>query len=204
MSIFGNIFGPGQNEVWGSLASDLKCEFTPSGWFQRGRIDLLRDGIFITLDTYTVSNGKSSTVYTRMRSPFYNHNNYEMNIYRKGFFSDVGIVLGMQNNIIDDYEFSDSFVIQGNPENMVKQFLSDNKIRELINHQKSIQLKIKVNSGLIWKQYPERVDELYFQCKGVIKEYDRLKHLFQLFITSIDTLEKINNELKFKLYIKPK
>ena len=52
--------------------------------------------------TYTVSTGKTTIVFTRMRAPYVNPNSFRFTIYRKGFFSGIGKFFGMQDIEIGD------------------------------------------------------------------------------------------------------
>ena len=71
----------------------------------------------ITLDTYTESTRRQSHVtYTRMRAPYVNPEGFRFTIYRKGFFSDLGKLLGMQDIEVGDPEFDEAFIIKGNDE----------------------------------------------------------------------------------------
>ena len=204
MGLWRDMFGPGQNEVWSGIAKQIDADYTPAGWMQKGRIDLHRDNFIITLDTYTVSTGKSSATYTRMRSPFRNPNNLAMNIYRESIFSWVGKLLGMSDITIGDEFFDKEFVVQGSPETKVKAFLQDAKLKQLIEVQPSVSFKIRKDNGWFLKQYPDGVDELYFQCGGIVKDEARLKHLFELFTASMDKLSEIDPGCRFGVHVTPK
>ena len=204
MSIWKSIFGPGQNEIWSGIASELNAEFSSSGWLQRGRIDLIRKNIIISLDTYTVSSGKTSVTYTRMRSTFENKSGLEMKIYRKNIFSWIGKLFGMQNISIGDNKFDDEYILQGNPENDIIKIFNDNSMKSLIRYQQDICFEIKKDNRWFIKKYPSGIEELYFQCNGVIKDEKRLKMLFELFIVTIDRLKKYNPGCNFSLNILPK
>ena len=116
MGILRSILGPSKDEIWGQLANDIGGEYENGGFW---RSDVLRyhSGEWeITLDTYTVNTGKSSTTYTRIRAPFVNKDGLYFKIYRKGVFSTIGKAFGMQDIEIYDPYFDDAFIIQGNNE----------------------------------------------------------------------------------------
>ena len=48
-----------------------------------------------------------------MRAPYINPEGFRFTIYRKGFFSGLGKLLGMQDIEIGDPEFDEAFIIQG-------------------------------------------------------------------------------------------
>lgn len=204
MGLWRDIFGPGQDEVWGGLAKQVGADYTPGGWAKMGRMDLHNGDVVITLDTYTVSTGKSSATYTRMRSPFQNTAGMAMNIYRKSIFTGLGKLMGMQDIPVADPMFDDHFVVQGNPEPRIVAFLRDAKVRHLIEAQPGIAFKIKKDDGWFSKQYPEGIDELYFVCAGVMKDELRLKNLFELFVTAIDILSAPDFGCVFDVKLTPK
>ena len=98
----------------------------------------------------------------------------------------------MQDIAIGDAFFDEQFVIQGQPEDMVRRLLENSRIRELIQAQPNIQFSIRDDGGWFGAMFPEGVDELYFAVHGVIKDVPRLKDLFELFATVLDELCRMN------------
>ena len=86
----------------------------------------------VTLDTFTVSNGKQTTTYTRMRAPYVNPGGFRFTIYRKGFFSDIAKWLGMQDVQVGHEPFDSDFIIKGSSEAEVVELFVNTRIRELI------------------------------------------------------------------------
>jgi len=203
MGLWRNIFGPGQNEVWDRIAKTVNAKYTPADWMHQGRIDLRTDNYIITLDTYRVSRGKGSSTYTRMRSPFKNSNNMQMNINREGFFSGLGKMMGMKDLTVGDEFFDKEFIIQGSPEPKIVAFLKDTKLKQLIKAQPSVSFSIRKDEGWFRNHYPDGIDELYFQCGGIVKDEARLKQLFELFVASIDKLSEIDSGCEFGVHITP-
>lgn len=179
--IFMGLFGPSKKEVWQQLAEKIQAEYINKGFWAGDRVEAHVDNWVVVLDTYTVSTGKSSTTYTRMRAPFVNLDNFYFKIYRTGIFSGLGKILGMEDINIGYEEFDEDFVIKGNSEEKVKQLFSNKSIRDLIQEQPKISLEIKDDEGFFSSHFPEGVDELYFQVTGVIKDIDILKELYELF-----------------------
>lgn len=175
------LFGPSKKEIWQQLADEIQAEYVNNGFWSGDRVEARVDNWIVVLDTYTVSTGKSSITYTRMRAPFVNLNNFYFKIYRTGIFSGLGKLLGMEDINIGYEEFDDDFIIKSNSEEKVKQLFSSSRIRGLIQEQPQINLEIKDDEGFFKAHFPEGVDELYFQVTGVIKDIDRLKDLYELF-----------------------
>jgi hypothetical protein len=203
MGLWRNLFGPGQNEVWSGIAKTINAKYTPADWMHKGRIDLHGENFIITLDSYRVRRGKGSSTYTRMRAPFKNSNNMQMNIYREGFFSGMGKMMGMSDLTVGDEFFDKEFIIQGSPEPKIVAFLKDAKLKQLIKAQPSVAFSIRKDEGWFRDHYPDGIDELYFQCGGIVKDEARLKQLFELFVASIDRLSEIDSGCEFGVNITP-
>ena len=182
------IFGPNKEEVWRKLSEEIDADFIDGGLLRADKIIAKVKEWVITLDTYTVSTGKSSTTYTRMRAPYVNKDGFRFKIYREGFFSDVGKLFGLQDIEVGFPEFDEEFIIKGNDTEKLRQLFSNSNIRELIQLQPDISLEVKDDEGWFGTDFPEGVDELYFQVNGVIKDADRLKNLYVLFAFVLNQL----------------
>ncbi len=181
MGILRQLFGPSRDEVWQKLSHEVGGDFDDGGFWKGSKLEVKHGEWTITLDTYTVSTGKSSTTYTRIRAPYINKDNFRFTIYRKSIFSGIGKALGMQDVEIGYPQFDDDFIIKGNDENLLRTLFANIKIRELIFAQPRIHFQVKDDEGYFGSQFPRGVDELYFQAVGVIKDTQRLRQLFELF-----------------------
>jgi len=188
MSILRQIFGPSKEEMWSQLSREIGAEYQPGGFFKEGKVVLTHREWQITLDTYTVSTGKSHVTFTRIRAPFVNPDGFRFNIYRKGIFSGIARLLGTQDIEIGDAYFDDEFIIQSSSQDLVYRLLSNLEIRQLIQNQPDIHFEVKDDEGWFLNKFPEGVDELYFQTSGVITDVGRLKALFDLFAAVLDQL----------------
>ena len=193
MGLRRELFGPSKAEIWSQLSQEIGASYQESGFFKTGKVVLTHRQWEITLDTYTVSDGKSSHTYTRIRAPYLNRDGFRFNIYRRNIFSWVGKLFGMQDIEIGDSFFDDGFIIQGKPEYLVQQLLMNSEIRQHIQAQPAIHLQVKDDEGWFGKKFPEGVDELYFQTYGVIKDKERLKELFDLFSLVLDELCRLGS-----------
>ena len=188
MAILRKIFGPSKKEIWSKLSEEVGGKFIERGFFKDSKIEIQHGEWTITLDTYTVSTGKSSTTYTRIRAPYVNKGGFRFTIYRKTFFSDIGKMLGMQDVEVGYPQFDEDFIIKGNDEYQLKKLFDNSKIRELISCQPRIHLQVKDDEGTFRGYFPNGVDELYFQSIGVIKDIERLNQLFDLFAEVLNHL----------------
>lgn len=198
------MFGPGKNEVWEELSRELGAEYLEGGFFKNGKITLKHGEWEITLDTYIVSSGTTTITYTRMRAPYVNKDGFRFIVYRKSIFSWLGELFRMQDVEIGDPQFDEEFVIQGAPEETVKRLLTNRKIRELIERQKSIHFQVKDDEGWFGNSFPDGVDELLFQVTGVIKDKERLKDLFDLFSLVLDELCQMGSAYKSNPHVELK
>lgn len=192
-----SIFGPSKDEIWSQIATDIGGEYIDGGFWGKDVLLYTHGEWPILLDTYTVSsyNGTTttSTTYTRMRAPFINKDGLYFKIYRERFFSSIGKFFGMQDIEIGDPFFDDEFVIKGNNPEKIKMLLADVKIKNLCQKQPRIHFMIKDDEGWFGTDFPEGVDELSFQCVGVIKETVLLNALFELFSVTLERLVQIDS-----------
>jgi hypothetical protein len=182
------LFGPSRDEIWSQLSQEVGADYQKGGFFTSGKVIVTHKQWEITVDTYTVSDGKTSHTYTRLRAPYVNQDGFRFNIYRKSVFSGLGKRLGMQDIEIGDAFFDEEFIIQGTPEDQVRRLLQNADICQRIQNQPNIHFQVKDDEGWFRKKFPEGVDELYFQPYGVIKDQQRLKDLFDLFAAVLDEL----------------
>src|SRR4051812_30014323 len=189
-------FGPGKDEVWRQLSQEIGAELVEGGFWKGDKVQAHVGPWTITLDTYTESTGESSTTYTRMRAPYINPEGFRFTIYRRGPFSALGKLLGMQDIEVDDPEFDEAFIIKGNDESRVRDLLASPAIRRMIQAQPRIRLEVKDSEGWFGPRFPDDVDELRFLATGVIKDLDRLKALFELFAAVMDQLCRIGAAYK--------
>lgn len=193
MGLLRGVFGPSKDEIWSQLSQEIGADYDEGGFFKKGKVVLSHRQWEITLDTHVVHSGESTITYTRMRAPYVNRDGFRFNIYRKNMFSGIGKLFGMKDIEVGDAFFDDEFIIQGEPENLVRSLLNNGMIRQLIQNQPKIHFQVKDDEGAFRKSFPEGVDELYFEVVGVIKDKERLKNLFDLFSLVLDDLCRLGS-----------
>ncbi len=189
MSFFRGILGPSREEVWRQLSQEIGADFVDGGFWRGDKVEARVKNWTITLDTYTVSTGKSNHTFTRMSASFRGRGDFRFKIYRKGFFSGLGKALGMMD--IDtghSVQFDEDFIVQASDESMVRALLAEAEVRRLIDAQPKIQLELKDDKARFFGRLPEGVDLLIFHVHGVVKDVERLKLLFDLFAAVLDRL----------------
>ena len=193
MAFLQNLFGPSTQEIWRQLCAEIGAQYVEGGFWKGDKVQATHGPWTITLDTYTVSTGKSSIVYTRMRAPFADTEEFRFTVYRKGIFSDAGKWFGMQDIEIGDEDFDRDFILKSNQEQKLRELLGSTKIRELISQQPQIYFAVKDDEGFFGSSFPGGVDELYFQVVGIVKDVERLKLLYALFAETLDQLCRIGS-----------
>jgi hypothetical protein len=186
-------FGPSREEVWRQLSTAVEGRYVDGGFLKTDKVEVEHGPWIVTLDTYTVSTGKATIIYTRIRVPYVNPDSFRFSIYRKGLFSDIAKWMGMQDIEIGDPEFDEAFVIKGTDPIKVRSFFTDPTIRRLLAAQPQVLLEVKDDERWFGRKFPEGVDELSFQVVGVIKDIERLKQLFALVAESLDQLCRIGS-----------
>src|SRR3954469_3170358 len=170
-------FGPSREEVWRQLCREIGAEFIGGGFWQGSKVQAHVGPWTVTLDTHTVYTGHAHFTYTRMRASYVNPGGLRFTVYRKGLFSGLGKLLGMQDIEVGDPEFDEAFIVKGTDEARVRELFADPEVRALLTAQSQIRLEVKDSEGWFGPAFPVDVDELHFQVHGVIKEMDRLKAL---------------------------
>lgn len=186
-------FGPSKEEVWRQLSSEMGADFVDQGCWKGQKVQAHRGQWTVTLDTFTVSTGKTHATFTRMRAPYVNPDGFRFTIYRKSIFSGIGKFLGMQDIEIGDPRFDEAFIIKGTDETRLRMLFSSDRVKELLDAQPEVYFQVRNDEGWFGPQFPEGVDELYFQVSGVVKDIDRLKALFDLFAEVLNQLCRIGS-----------
>ena len=181
-------FGQSKEEMWRQLSSETGADYVKGGFWKGAKVQASHGQWIITLDTYAVSTGKSTMVFTRLRAPYVNPDQFRFKIYRRGFFSDIGKRLGMQDIEVGYPDFDRDFIIKGTDEGKLRALFDNPRVRELIIAQPQIHFMVKDNEGSFGPNFPDDTDELCFHVSGIIKDVERLKLLFELFAETLDQL----------------
>src|SRR3982750_2228052 len=108
-----NWFGPSRRQIWQQLSDELGATYVNGRAFKADKVQVTHGEWTITLDTYAVSTGKVTMVFTRLRAPYINPDHFRFTIYRRGFFSDIAKWLGMRDIEVGHEEFDRDFIIKG-------------------------------------------------------------------------------------------
>ena len=188
MSVKREIFRASKDPIWEQLARELGGKMVQGDFWEGDKVIARHRRWVVTLDTFAISAAKTRTLYTRLRAPYENADGFRFTVYRKNPLSDVGKLLGMQAVLTGDAAFDEGFIVKSNEEAKVWTLLSNAHIRQLIFAQPEILLQVKDDEGWFGDDFPEGVDELYFEAPGVIVNLEHLESLFTLFAEVLDRL----------------
>jgi hypothetical protein len=193
MSMIRKLFGPSKEEIWRKLCAETGAHYAQDGFWKGEKVMATHGQWTIVLDTYAVSTGKVTVVFTQLRAPYINPDGFRFSIYRRGFFRDIAKSLGMQDVEVGYPDFDRDFIIKGKDAGKLRALFGNERIRELISAQPEIHFEVKDNHRGWGSAYPPDVDELRFHVGGVIKDVERLKLLFELFAETLDQLCRIGS-----------
>jgi hypothetical protein len=166
-----------RDTVWRQFASEIGAEFIDGGFFRSSKVQAQVAGRMITLDTYSVSSEDSSEIYTRVRAPIQNRDGFQFAIFRTGLVAKLDKALGAQDIEIGDPDFDQAFTLRSNNVSKTQALFSNPKIRQLIQAQKFSSFGIKKN-------------ELSYDTKGIVRDVERLKAIFELVKETLSQLEE--------------
>jgi hypothetical protein len=187
------LFGPSKAEIWRQLCTETGADYVQGGFWKGDRVQVTHNEWTVTLDTYAVSTGKTTLIFTRLRAPYVNPDHFRFTIYRRGLFSDIAKWLGMQDVEVGYEDFDRDFIIKGTEEGKLRALFDNPKLRELVAAQPQIHLTVKDDDGGWGAAFPADTDELCFHVCGIIKDVERLKLLFELFAETLDQLCRIGS-----------
>jgi hypothetical protein len=193
MSKLRKLFGPSKQEIWQKFSAEIGAIYVQGGFWKGDKVQATHGEWTITLDTYAVSTGKVTIIYTRLRAPYVNPDHFRFTIYRRGLFSDIAKWFGMQDIQVGYPDFDRDFIIKGSDQQKLRALFDDPRVRELIAAQPQIHFTVKDNEGLFGASFPADTDELCFTVTGVIKDMDRLNQLFDLMAETLDQLCRIGS-----------
>ena len=195
------LFGTSREDIWRQLAAETGASFVEGGFWKGAKVEASHGEWVITLEN--VAYGKQTA--TRLRAPYVNPDGFRFRVYRKGIFSELGKMLGMQDVEVGQPDFDRDFVIQGTDEGKLRRLFANARIRELIAAQPQIHFTVKEAPGIFTRDLfaevqPENVNALEFLTGSVIKDKikdkERLRLLFDLFAETLDELCRMGSAYK--------
>jgi hypothetical protein len=186
-------FGPSRKEIWQSLSQEIGGQYHPGTIWTGDKVQATHGEWTVTLDTYTVSTGKVTMSYTRMRAPYVNPEGFRFAVSRRHLLSSISRWMGMQDVEVGHEAFDHDFIIKGTHEGRLRTLFANAKIRDLLSQQPDVHFTVKDNEGWFGPEFPEHVDELDFTVSGIIKDMERLQTLYELFAETLDELTRMGS-----------
>jgi hypothetical protein len=115
--------------VWAEAARRLAAGFLPGSegsLFSSGRsmrIVATLEGVEVCIDCHTVSEGRSSTTYTRVSALAQAPAEFTLRIFEETLLSTLGKKLGTQDVVVGDPRFDEIFVVKSSDEEMARAWL---------------------------------------------------------------------------------
>jgi hypothetical protein len=144
----------------------------------------------VILDQYTVSTGKSSTTYTRMRVIVPARRDFRFGLRRENFMTRIGKFFGMRDVETANPLLDRDYLVRTNDEAMIRSLIASSRIPELLTQQPSGTLELAKFRGR-WRNRPENVSELRWVTASVLTDPYRLTLLVQVFRETLDRLSRI-------------
>jgi hypothetical protein len=178
-----------RDDAWRNVAQSQKGDVVAGKrWLKKVRFD--HHVWTVVLDQYTVSTGKSSATYTRLRALYEPGQPFRFKMYRENVLARIGKFLGMQDVQTGDPLLDRDYIVRTDNESMIRSLVAGSRIGELLVGQRTGKLETASFRGRR-KPRPERAAELRWQTGGVVKDPERLRQLVELFRETLDRMAKI-------------
>ena len=189
-----SMFGPSQKEIWRQLSAEMPADFVEGSFLKSDKVQATHGQWIVTLDKYVVSHRQGD-------GRLHAHARARTSIRTASGSGSTGGALQRPGQDARHAgrrgrhagASTADFIIKGTDDGKLRQLFANPKIRELISEQKDIDFSVKDDEGWFGPTFPDGVDELAFLVVGVIKDVERLKHLYELFAETLDELCRIGS-----------
>lgn len=182
-----------ESNIWKEFAKETNGKFIEEFSWHSAKTEIDYKDLKIIFDNYTLWSGKYNTIITRIIVPFNSVDNFRFEIYNSGLLSRIEKLFGGQDVKIGREDFDKKHTIKANNELKIKTLLQNQKIRNLIEIQKSVHIEISDQKGIWEEKLPEKEFELSYYEDGKIEDIERLKSILNLFKEIIGGLFQMNS-----------
>jgi hypothetical protein len=144
----------------------------------------------VIFDTYTVSNGKSSTTYTRVRSLVRAHSDFRFCLYRENVLTRVGKLFGMQDIHAGHPEVDRHFIVKSNNESLIRSLILHPAVHVPLLAQRGGRFELARFRGK-FRNRPEGIAQLRYTVAKVMKDPESLAGLLELMRGTLDQLARV-------------
>lgn len=181
-------FGPHEKALWKQLYDELGGVLTDREGDRQDKVVAKVGPWVITLDEHSEPGYRAEYLYTRLRAPFVNPDGLRFAVSHQTVFANIGRLVGMQDIRVEHRPFDKMFLVQGSDPKVIKALFDDDRLRELVKSEPDIHLQVRDAGNWFEDYFPDNVDELVLEVEGQVKDYDRLKRLFDLFARVMNDL----------------
>ena len=184
------ILGVSKKDAWQSFADSMGAEVINDGVFKGGiKVRLAYKTWEIVMDTYTVSTGKSSTTYTRVRAIYVAGSEFDFKVFKTSVFTRMARALGRVYAPTGNAHFDETFSVRSLQTEMVKKVFENTKLKEMFFSLKRVYFMSKKSRGRKDTKNVEDECELHYYTGGVIKDNEQLTLIFGVMIFFLDAFE---------------
>jgi hypothetical protein len=139
--------GADRREVWRSFARDRDLKWTDAAgpWYRRSpyAIGGVVDGVELRLDTFVVSNGKTSTTFTRVSAGVSNAARARIEVYRRTPFTRLGELLGWKTLPTNHAVFDRQWVVRSKSKDYGRAVIDDDVRQRLLRIPRHVRVKVE-------------------------------------------------------------
>lgn len=180
-----------RREAFMAAASDLDATFVQGKRTSGDQVHLEHGPWKVILDTYVVSTGQATITYTRARALYVANDDFALRITRRTVFTRIAELLGFHGLLVGDQELERKYKTKCSNDPRGRSFMMDDRLRELIMVQPSLQLDVQPLSWWERRKNGDGVRAVTIQVTGVIEDPDRLANYVRLVAVTLDQLVKI-------------
>ena len=155
-----DLFGRHKREIWRELAQQLDASFFKGKWTKPDRVEVWHGNWMITLDTFMID----KVVFTRVRAPYVNRDDFTFKIYRQHVGHKVGKLFGLKDIEVGHPDFDREFVIQGSDQRKLEMMFANPDIRALMRFQPQILLQLRPDASPFPEKIPKRRKRAVLPC----------------------------------------
>lgn len=105
---------------------------------------------------YITPGGRNSPPYTHFLYKYSSGRNIKLTVYNEGALAKFGKALGMQDIVVNDPVFDESFIIKGKDETLVRQLLSSD-IKQKLLGLVILNMTLKINNNKVHLSVPSAI-----------------------------------------------
>lgn len=177
-----------KGQAWAELSDRWEGDVTADKRGKPKRVTIPAGPHRIVLDTYTVSNGTSSSTYTRVRALFESAAEFRCKISRRNPFHALAPLFGRRPTPIGYRRFESAFFVRGTDPERLRYLLQGTQVSQLLLADPKITYAVKRPGKRIRKAAGDDIREIHLQTGGVVRDVERLSRMVELSVASLDKL----------------